>query len=65
MNIVKTPRVVFDEKEIEALQTIARINCNGIDCHEDGCPFVWVNEQSYGCIKGMIRDMMIKRGISY
>lgn len=66
MKILKTPQVVFDTKEIEALQTIARIDCSGIDCHRDGCPFDWMPQgETPRCIKGEIKEMLMKIDISF
>ncbi len=66
MKIEKTTQVNFDEEEIKALRTIAHIDCYGIDCHRDGCPFDWMPQgETPRCIKGEIKEMMIEKGISF
>lgn len=65
MNIEKITRVIFDKKEIEAFRVIANIDCTEIDCPHDYCPFDWNDGKHYGCIKGMIKEMMMKQGISW
>lgn len=64
MKIAHVPQIVFDEEEIEALHTIARIDCEGFNCEEDNCPFNWATDSGTAhCIKMELKKMMVKRGI--
>lgn len=66
MKIEKTKKVDFDGEEIKALQTIARIDCYGINCHNDDCPFDWRPKgETPRCIKREIKEMMFQNGISF
>lgn len=60
MKSIKVNKVVFDSEEISALQTIARIDCFGIDCNE--CPFDTTGER---CVKGTIKSVLNNNNISW
>jgi len=60
MEIKTVTTIEFEDAEISALQTIARIDCIHIDC--DDCPLQDENDE---CIKGSIKRALIREKITW
>ena len=65
MKIACIPKIVFDEEEITALQTLARIECTTINCEEDHCPFNIMEGLTAHCVKSEIKGILKNSNISW
>ena len=56
-------KVTFNDNELEALKTLANVDCSEIDCAD--CPFEINAREHDGCVKHCIRNMLIEQEIDY